>query len=143
MLSILPLAMRMAGPREALWHALIRKNYGCTHIIIGRDHAGPSYKKQDASDFYGPYHAQNLLEKYVGKAIFAYDDILTIIFGVIRNKLSASNQSDAYSIISSAEKWLKNLYMMDEIFDEEEGEDFFINTDTDNQLQFAVKLLNG
>ena len=60
-LSLLPLSMRMAGPREALWHALIRKNYGATHFVIGRDHAGPSFKKQDGSDFYGPYDAQDLL----------------------------------------------------------------------------------
>ena len=61
LLSLLPLSMRMAGPREALWHALIRKNYGCTHFIVGRDHAGPSYKTKDGKSFYGPYDAQELL----------------------------------------------------------------------------------
>lgn len=59
-LSLLPLAMRMAGPREALWHAIIRKNYGCTHFIVGRDHAGPG-KGSDGKDFYGPYEARDLL----------------------------------------------------------------------------------
>ncbi|MBI5274517.1 MAG: bifunctional sulfate adenylyltransferase/adenylylsulfate kinase [Chlamydiales bacterium] len=63
-LSLLPLSMRMAGPREALWHALIRKNYGCTHFIIGRDHAGPSVKKKNGETFFGPYDAHRLLEKY-------------------------------------------------------------------------------
>ena len=62
-LSLLPLAMRMAGPREALWHALIRKNYGCSHIIIGRDHAGPG-NDSDGNPFYGPYDAQDLVEKF-------------------------------------------------------------------------------
>ena len=62
-LSLLPLAMRMGGPREALWHAIIRKNYGCTHIIIGRDHAGPG-KDAKGEDFYGPYDAQELLKEY-------------------------------------------------------------------------------
>ena len=59
-LSLLPLAMRMGGPREALWHAIIRKNYGCTHLVIGRDHAGPG---KDAHDkpFYGPYDAVDLV----------------------------------------------------------------------------------
>ena len=55
--------MRMAGPREALWHAIIRKNYGCTHIIIGRDHAGPG-KDKNGKSYYGPYDAQNLLIKH-------------------------------------------------------------------------------
>jgi sulfate adenylyltransferase len=62
-LALLPLAMRMAGPREALWHALIRKNHGATHFIIGRDHAGPGNDSQ-GKPFYGPYDAQNLAKKY-------------------------------------------------------------------------------
>jgi sulfate adenylyltransferase len=61
LLSLLPLSMRMAGPREAVMHAIIRKNYGCTHFIVGRDHAGPSYKTKEGKDFYGPFDAQDLL----------------------------------------------------------------------------------
>jgi sulfate adenylyltransferase len=60
-LSLLNLSMRMAGPKEALFHALIRRNYGCTHFIVGRDHAGPSTKKQNGESFYGLYDAQKLL----------------------------------------------------------------------------------
>jgi sulfate adenylyltransferase len=60
LLSLLPLAMRMAGPREAVWHAIIRKNYGCTHLIVGRDHAGPGADAA-GNPFYGPYDAQELL----------------------------------------------------------------------------------
>lgn len=74
-LSLLPLAMHMAGPREALMHALIRQNYGCTHFIIGRDHAGPSYKTKDDKSFYEPYEAHDLVKKYENeldiKIIFA------------------------------------------------------------------------
>jgi sulfate adenylyltransferase len=62
-LSLLPLAMRMGGPREAIWHAIIRKNYGCSHFIVGRDHAGPGSDKK-GNPFYGPYDAQNLLLKH-------------------------------------------------------------------------------
>ena len=63
MLSLLPLAMRMGGPREALWHAIIRKNYGCKHLIVGRDHAGPGQDSK-GKDFYGPYDAQELLKEH-------------------------------------------------------------------------------
>ena len=59
-ISLLPLAMRMGGPREAVWHAIIRKNYGCTHLIVGRDHAGPGTDSRGAP-FYGPYEAQKLV----------------------------------------------------------------------------------
>ena len=62
-LSLLPLAMRMGGPREAVWHSIIRKNHGCSHFIVGRDHAGPG-NDADGKPFYGPYDAQELLKKH-------------------------------------------------------------------------------
>ncbi|MGE5764803.1 MAG: bifunctional sulfate adenylyltransferase/adenylylsulfate kinase [Mycobacterium leprae] len=63
MLSLLPLAMRMGGPREAIWHAIIRKNHGVTHFIVGRDHAGPG-ADANGEPFYGPYDAQVLLREH-------------------------------------------------------------------------------
>ncbi|MCU1463991.1 MAG: sat cysC [Acidimicrobiales bacterium] len=63
MLSLLPLAMRMGGPREAVWHAIIRKNHGVSHFIVGRDHAGPGADSK-GEPFYGPYDAQALLRQH-------------------------------------------------------------------------------
>jgi len=62
-MSLLNLAMRMAGPREAVWHGIIRRNHGCTHMIVGRDHAGPG-KNSAGEDFYGPYDAQDLFREH-------------------------------------------------------------------------------
>jgi sulfate adenylyltransferase len=62
-LSLLNLAMRMAGPKEALWHAIIRKNFGCTHLIVGRDHAGPG-SDSNGVRYYEPYAAQQMLQEF-------------------------------------------------------------------------------
>ena len=77
LLGLLPLSMRMAGPREALWHAIIRKNYGCTHFIIGRDHAGPGNDK-DGNPFYGPYEAQDLVQSFENEL-----DIKMVMFKMV------------------------------------------------------------
>ena len=76
-LGLLPLSMRMAGPREALWHAIIRKNYGCTHFIIGRDHAGPGNDK-NGNPFYGPYEAQELVQSFENEL-----DIKMVMFKMV------------------------------------------------------------
>lgn len=79
-LSLLPLAMRMGGPREALWHALIRKNLGCTHFIVGRDHAGPG-KNSQGRDFYEPYAAQQLALRYadeIGITILPFEEMVYV-----------------------------------------------------------------
>lgn len=79
-LCLLPLAMRMAGPREALWHALIRKNYGCTHFIVGRDHAGPG-KGSDGKPFYGPYDAQDFVRQFndeIGIRIVPFKEMIYV-----------------------------------------------------------------
>jgi sulfate adenylyltransferase len=77
-LSLLPLAMRMAGPREALWHALIRRNYGANHFIVGRDHAGPGVDST-GKPFYGSYDAQELVKQYsdeLGVGMVAFNEMV-------------------------------------------------------------------
>jgi sulfate adenylyltransferase len=80
MLSLLPLSMRMAGPREAVWHALIRRNHGCSHFIIGRDHAGPG-KDAAGKPFYEPYAAQELAKKHekeIGLGIVPFQNMVYV-----------------------------------------------------------------
>jgi len=66
LLTLLPLAMRLAGPKEALWHAIIRRNFGANHLIVGRDHAGPGLNSQ-GKPFFPPYGAQELVAEYAGE----------------------------------------------------------------------------
>ncbi|MCU1750201.1 bifunctional sulfate adenylyltransferase/adenylylsulfate kinase [Pseudomonas sp. 6D_7.1_Bac1] len=78
LLSLLPLAMRMGGPREAIWHALIRKNFGATHFIVGRDHAGPG-NDMHGKAFYAPYAAQEMALEHaqeIGLHILAFEEML-------------------------------------------------------------------
>jgi sulfate adenylyltransferase len=80
LLCLLPLAMRMAGPREAMWHALIRKNYGCTHFIVGRDQGGPGIDS-NGDPFYEPYAAQALLREYqneIGIKIMPFEEMVYV-----------------------------------------------------------------
>lgn len=80
LLALLPLAMRMAGPREALWHALIRRNYGANHLIVGRDHASPGNDSRNRP-FYGPYDAQQLVERHseeLGVKVLPFQELVYV-----------------------------------------------------------------
>src|ERR1700730_18013808 len=77
-LSLLPLAMRMGGPREVLWHAIIRRNHGANHFVVGRDHAGPG-KDSNGKPFYGPYEAQEILARHsdeIGVRMVPFDEMI-------------------------------------------------------------------
>jgi sulfate adenylyltransferase len=110
LLSLLPLAMRMAGPREAVWHAIIRRNYGASHFIVGRDHAGPG-NDSTGKPFYGPYDAQQLVELHaeeleVGMIPFheltylpdenRYEEISKVTPGVRTATISGTQVRDDY-----------------------------------------------
>ena len=110
LLSLLPLAMRMAGPREAVWHAIIRRNYGASHFIVGRDHAGPG-NDSAGKPFYGPYDAQQLVEQHaeeleVGMIPFheltylpdedRYEEISKVAPGVRTATISGTQVRDDY-----------------------------------------------
>lgn len=104
LLSLLPLAMLMAGPREAVWHAIVLRNYGCTHFVVGRDHAG--CKNADGKDFYGAFDAHALLDSVSAELGIAVVKSEFIVFA--RNKqaylpLSQTSEEDDVANISGTE----------------------------------------
>lgn len=90
-LSLLPLAMRMGGPREALWHAIIRKNYGASHFIVGRDHAGPG-KDAQGRPFYEPFEAQQLLQQHQAELGIEIVPFPAMVYVVNRDAYVPSNE---------------------------------------------------
>ena len=101
-MGLLNLAMRMAGPREAVWHGLIRKNHGCTHMIIGRDHAGPG-KNSQGTDFYGPYDAQDMFKQYETEIGLTMVDFKNLVYVQERAQYEEENtitDKDALTILS-------------------------------------------
>ena len=109
MLALLPLAMRMGGPRETLLHAIIRKNYGCTHIIVGRDHAGPGNNSK-GNPFYGPYDAQELLNEYkkeIGIEIVPFQFMVYTPSTNDYKPLESLDENEEYQTISGTE--LRNI----------------------------------
>ena len=92
-LSLLPLAMRMGGPREALWHAIIRKNYGASHFIVGRDHAGPG-NGADGQPFYDPYAAQHLLAAHEAELGIAIVPFPAMVYVANRDTYLPHNEVD-------------------------------------------------
>jgi len=109
MLALLPLAMRMGGPRETLLHAIIRKNYGCTHLIVGRDHAGPGNDSK-GNPFYGPYDAQRLLTKHkkeIGIEIVPFQFMVYTPSDNCYKPLESLDSNENYQTISGTE--LRNI----------------------------------
>ena len=110
-LSLLPLSMRMAGPREAVWHAIIRKNYGCSHFVVGRDHAGPSFKKENGEDFFGPYDAQELLMKHANEIGIGVITSKLIVYATPKNdNLPDHMKRGIYSPIDDLDKESYNIH---------------------------------
>ena len=101
-MGLLNLAMRMAGPREAVWHGLIRKNHGCSHMIVGRDHAGPG-KNSQGQDFYGPYDAQDLFRRFEDEMGIEMVDFKNLVYVQERAQYEEEDgiaDKDAVTILS-------------------------------------------
>ena len=104
-LSLLNLAMRMAGPREALWHALIRKNHGCTHFIVGRDHAAPGADRH-GRPFYGPYDAQQLMvehEAELGITMVPFQEVVYVASRARHLPINEIGEDDQVLSLSGSE----------------------------------------
>lgn len=100
LLSLLPLAMRFAGPREALWHALIRRNYGANYLVVGRDHASPGVDSEGKS-FYGRYDAQDLVARHgreLGVAPLPFEEL---VYLPEEQRYEEKSRSPAQAVIAS------------------------------------------
>ncbi|MBI3929906.1 MAG: bifunctional sulfate adenylyltransferase/adenylylsulfate kinase [Armatimonadetes bacterium] len=121
LLALLPLAMRMAGPREALWHAIIRQNYGANHLIVGRDHASPG-KDSKGNPFYGPYDAQELLESHQDEIKVKMVPFRELVFLTSEQRYEEATKVPAGAEVASIsgtqvrEEYLNNGKMLPEWF---------------------------
>ena len=100
LLSLLPLAMRMAGPREALWHALIRRNFGANHLVVGRDHASPGHDST-GRPFYGAYDAQELVAQHaaeLGVRPLAFEEL---VYLPNEERYEETSRSPAHAVTAS------------------------------------------
>lgn len=113
LLALLPLAMRMAGPREALWHAIIRRNYGANHLIVGRDHASPGVDST-GQPFYGPYDAQDLVARFsaeIGVNMVPFHELVYLPEEdryEVSDKVAASTRTASISGTQVREEYLNN-----------------------------------
>ena len=141
LLALLPLAMRMGGPREALLHAIIRKNYGCTHFIIGRDHAGPGNDK-DGNPFYGPYEAQDLVQSFESEL-----DIKMVMFKMVGyHKIEKKYVSlDDPNIDKNDIMFISGTQLRDKLNSGEDIPDWFTYSDITDELRktYPPKLNRG
>jgi sulfate adenylyltransferase len=102
LLALIPLAMRLAGPKEALWHALIRRNYGANHLIVGRDHASPG-SDSSGRPFYEPYAAQDLVKQFsqeIGVSVIHFDEMVYAYARFVREGFQSSARPELYLTLS-------------------------------------------
>ncbi len=149
MLAFLPLAMRMAGPREALWHGIIRKNYGATHFIVGRDHAGPG-KNSKGEPFYDPYDAQKLFleyEKEIGIKMIPFEEFVYIPeIDDYMEKSEADSKKYKYITISGTQvrdDYIRNGKKLPEWFTRPETAEILIESYTPKHRQGFCIWLTG
>lgn len=111
LLSLLPLAMRLAGPREALWHALIRRNYGANHFIVGRDHASPGVD-ENGRPFYGPYEAIELVRRFsdeLGVRVMSFEELVYLPDDKRYEEISKVEEGKTFFALSGAK--IRNDYL--------------------------------
>ena len=133
LLSLLPLAMRMAGPREAVWHAIIRRNYGASHFIVGRDHAGPGVDSS-GKPFYGPYDAQELAKSFqaeIGVEVVPFKELVYLSEEERYEEISAAPKGAKIASISGTqvrEEYLNKGKLLPDWFTRPEVADILANT---------------